>query len=232
MTEIIIYEDPGATNPVQVTLDGETVWLTQVQMAELFDRDRTVIAKHVRNIFKEEELDPEATCAKFARVQFEGDRSVKRETEHYNLDVIISVGYRVKSPRGVRFRQWANSVLKDHLLKGYSLNRQRLGERGLEEAQAALDLLSRILAANALVDDTGQAVVALIAPTNAQGRACRHHAGRPSRFSLNGARPLAVYPSEVVGSMMVLTSVTLLAGKPPLVACSRTAASFSAMYTQ
>jgi prophage maintenance system killer protein len=163
MTEIIIYEDPGAANPVQVTLDGETVWLTQTQMAELFDRDRTVIAKHVRNIFKEEELDPEATCAKFARVQVEGDRSVKRETEHYNLDVIISVGYRIKSPRGVRFRQWATSVLKNHLLKGYSLNRQRLSERGLEEAQAALDLLARTLAANALVDDTSQAVVALIA---------------------------------------------------------------------
>jgi hypothetical protein len=92
MTEIIIYEDPEATTAVQVTLDGETVWLTQAQMAELFDRDRTVIAKHLRNIFKEEELDPETTRAKFARVQFEGERSVKRDTEHYNLDVIISVG--------------------------------------------------------------------------------------------------------------------------------------------
>lgn len=160
MTEIIIYEDPEATTPVQVTLDGETVWLTQAQMADLFGRERSVITRHVRNVFQDEELDRQAVCAFFAHTAADGK---KYQTEHYNLDVIISVGYRVKSPQGVRFRQWATSVLKDHLLKGYSLNRQRLGERGLEEAQAALDLLSRTLAANALVDDTGQAVVALIA---------------------------------------------------------------------
>lgn len=142
MTEIIIYEDPEATTAVQVTLDGETVWLTQAQMAELFGRERSVITRHVRNVFQDGELDRQAVCALFAQTATDGK---KYQTEHYNLDVIISVGYRVKSPQGVRFRQWASSVLKDHLLKGYSLNRQRLGERGLEEAQAALDLMWRTL---------------------------------------------------------------------------------------
>ena len=163
MTEIIIYEDPGAANPVQVTLDGETVWLTQAQMAELFQVRPQNITIHLKNIFRDGELDENATCKDFLQVQREGARRVQRSRKMYNLDVIISVGYRVNSKRGIRFRQWATSVLKDHMLKGYSLNHQRLGERGLEEAQAALDLLSRTLEANALVDDTGQAVVALIA---------------------------------------------------------------------
>jgi len=162
MSEIIIYEDPDAPNPVQVTLEGDTVWLTQDQMAELFGRERSVITRHLRNIYKEEELELEATRAKFAQVQTEGVRIVRRVIEHYNLDAIISVGYRVNSKRGVRFRQWAASVLKDHLLIGYSLNRHRLAERGVEEAQAALDLLARTLTSNRLVSDTGQAVLALI----------------------------------------------------------------------
>lgn len=159
MSEIIIYEDPDASNPVQVTLDGDTVWLTQAQMAELFGRERSVITKHVRNVFRDGELNQEAVRAFFAQTAADGKTY---QTEYYNLDVIISVGYRVKSPRGVRFRQWAASVLKDHLLKGYSLNRHRLAERGVEEAQAALDLLARTLTTNRLVSDTGQAVVALI----------------------------------------------------------------------
>jgi prophage maintenance system killer protein len=159
MTEIIIYEDPEVTVPVQVTLDGETVWLTQAQMAELFGRERSVITKHVRNVFRDGELEQERVRAFFAHTAADGKTY---QTEHYNLDVIISVGYRVKSPRGVRFRQWATTVLKDHLLQGFSLNRQRLAERGVAEAQAALDLLARTLTNNALVSDTGQAVVALI----------------------------------------------------------------------
>lgn len=159
MTEIIIYEDPEVTVPVQVTLEGETVWLTQAQMAELFGRERSVITKHVRNIFRDGELEQERVRAFFAHTAADGKTY---QTEHYNLDVIISVGYRVKSPRGVRFRQWATTVLKNHLLHGFSLNRQRLAERGVAEAQAALDLLARTLTNNALVSDTGQAVVALI----------------------------------------------------------------------
>lgn len=162
MTEIIIYEDPDATSSVQVMLEGETVWLTQAQMAELFGRERSVISRHLQNIFKEGELDREATRAKFTQVQNEGGRAVQRDIEHFNLDAIISVGYRVNSKRGVRFRQWATKILKDHLLHGYTLNQQRLTERGLGEAQAALDLLARTLESNALVSDTGQAVLALI----------------------------------------------------------------------
>jgi prophage maintenance system killer protein len=162
MSEIIIYEDPDVSNPVQVTLEGETVWLTQEQMAMLFGRERSVITKHLRNIFKEGELLQEATCAKFAQVQIEGQRRVQRGIDHYNLDAIISVGYRVNSKRGVRFRQWATAVLRQHLLQGYTLNRPRLAERGLDEAREALDLLSRTLTANALVDDTGRAVLELI----------------------------------------------------------------------
>ncbi|WP_045223106.1 virulence protein RhuM/Fic/DOC family protein [Desulfonatronum thioautotrophicum] len=162
MNEIIIYDDPDITKPVQVTLEGETVWLTQEQMAMLFGRERSVIAKHLRNIFKEGELIQEATCAKFAQVQTEGRRRVQRDIDHYNLDAIISVGYRVNSKRGVRFRQWATSVLRQHLLQGYTLDQRRLAERGLDEARAALDLLSRTLEANALVSDTGRAVLELV----------------------------------------------------------------------
>jgi prophage maintenance system killer protein len=162
MSEIIIYEDPDVVNPVEVKLEGETVWLTQDQMALLFGRERSVIAKHLRNIFQEDELDPESTCAKFAQVQIEGQRRVRRNIDHYNLDAIISVGYRVNSKRGVRFRQWATAVLRHHLLNGYTLDRHRLAERGIHEARAALDLLSRTLEANALVDDTGRAVLELI----------------------------------------------------------------------
>ena len=140
MSEIIIYEDPDAPNPVQVTPEGDSVWLTQAQMAELFGRERSVITKHVRNVFRDGELNQEAVRAFFAHTAADGKTY---QTEQYNLDVIISVGYRVKSSRGVRFRQWAASVLKDHLLNGYSLNRHRLAERGVEEVQAALDLLAR-----------------------------------------------------------------------------------------
>lgn len=162
MSEIIIYDDPDATNPVQVTLEGETVWLTQDQMAMLFGRERSVITKHLRNIFKEGELNTESTCAKFAHVQTEGPRRVQRHIDHYNLDAIISVGYRVNSKRGVRFRQWATAVLRQHLLQGYTLNRQRLAERGIDEARTALDLLSRTLISNELVNDTGTAVLVLV----------------------------------------------------------------------
>jgi hypothetical protein len=162
MTEIIIYDDPEISVPVQVTLDGETVWLTQAQMAELFQVQPQNITIHLRNMYSSGELEKEATCKDFLQVQTEGARRVERSRKFYNLDAIISIGYRVNTKRGVRFRQWATSVLKSHLLRGFSLNRQRLAERGVNEAQAALDLLARTLSNNALVSDTGRAVVALI----------------------------------------------------------------------
>ncbi|MBI2800692.1 MAG: virulence protein RhuM/Fic/DOC family protein [Gammaproteobacteria bacterium] len=131
-------------------------------MSRLFGRERSVITKHIRNLFREGELEPEATCSKFALVQTEGERTVTRETDHYNLDVIISVGYRVKSSQGTRFRQWATRVLREHLVQGYTFNQTRLAERSLLEARQTLDLLARTLQNQALVDDTGRAVLDLI----------------------------------------------------------------------
>ena len=108
--EVRVYEAADGEVRVDVRLDRETVWLTQEQMSQLFGRERSVITKHVRNVFRERELEPGATCAKFAQVQTEGDRTVTRDVDHYNLDVIVSVGYRVKSVHGTRFRQWATAT--------------------------------------------------------------------------------------------------------------------------
>ena len=120
--EIVLYK-PNEQFQLEVQLKDETVWLNVNQTALLFDRDRTVISRHIRNIYKEGELDENITCAKFAHMGMDADQVY--ETTYYNLDVIISVGYRVKSKRGVEFRQWANKILKDYLLKGYAVN-QRL----------------------------------------------------------------------------------------------------------
>ncbi|MBR4593344.1 MAG: virulence RhuM family protein [Bacteroidaceae bacterium] len=117
--EIVLYQ-PDETIRLEVRMGDDTVWLTQSQMAELFDKDRTVIGRHIRNIYKEEELEKDITCANFAHVGTEGDQVY--EYTVYNLDVIISVGYRVKSKRGTKFRQWANRVLKEYLLRGYTMN--------------------------------------------------------------------------------------------------------------
>jgi hypothetical protein len=117
--EIVMYQ-PDETIRLEVRMGEETVWLTQQQMAELFDKDRTVIGRHIRNIYKEEELERDITCAKFAHMGSDGDQEY--EYTAYNLDVIISVGYRVKSKRGTKFRQWANKVLKEYLLRGYVVN--------------------------------------------------------------------------------------------------------------
>ncbi len=161
-SEVVLYEAAGGEVHLDVRLDRDTVWLTQAQMADLFGRERSVVTKHLRNAFTEGELDSKATCAKFAQVQQEGDRTVTRYVEHYNLDVIISVGYRVKSAQGTRFRQWATRLLREHLVKGHTLNQKRLAERGLSEARQSLELLARTLRNQALVDDTGRAVLDLI----------------------------------------------------------------------
>ena len=109
--EIILYETADHAVKLSVNTDSETVWLSLEQLTDLFGRDKSTISRHIRNVFKEGELERTATVAKFATVQTEGDREVTRDIEYYNLDVIISVGYRVKSQRGVEFRKWANSVL-------------------------------------------------------------------------------------------------------------------------
>ena len=145
--EIAIYQAKGGKATLEVKLEQETVWLSLNQMAELFDRDKSVVSRHVTNIYKEGELENTATVAKFATVQSEGGRSVERSIEYYNLDVIISVGYRVKSQRGTQFRIWATNILKDHLIKGYSLNERRLREQNerLAELQHTVNLMGRVV---------------------------------------------------------------------------------------
>ncbi len=122
--EIVLFETEDKEVRLDVAVDGENVWLNRQQMAELFGRDVKTIGKHINNALKEE-LD-NSTVAKFATVQLEGDREVERSIEHYSLDMIISVGYRVKSSRGVEFRRWANNVLKQYIMKGYAINEKRL----------------------------------------------------------------------------------------------------------
>jgi hypothetical protein len=125
-TAIAIYESADGSTATEVRLEGETAWLSQKQMSELFDKDIRTINEHILNVFEEGELKREATIRKFRIVRQEGKRQVEREIDHYNLDVIISVGYRVKSKQGTRFRQWANRILKEYLLQGYALNKHRL----------------------------------------------------------------------------------------------------------
>lgn len=124
--KILFYKAEDRNIKLAVLFSGETVWLTQAQMAELFQRDKSVISKHIKNIFAEGELEPSATVAKFATVQNEGRRQVSRELEYYNLDVIISVGYRVKSIQGTQFRIWATKTLREFIIKGFVLDDERL----------------------------------------------------------------------------------------------------------
>ena len=128
--EIILYETSDHSVKLNVNTDGDTVWLSMDQLTDLFERDKSTISRHIRNVFKEGELERAATVAKFATVQIEGDREITRYIEYYNLDVIISVGYRVKSQRGVEFRKWANKILKDYIIKGYAVNNKRIEQIG------------------------------------------------------------------------------------------------------
>ena len=119
--QIILYR-PNDTISLEVRLENDTVWLTQMQIAELFDVNRTSIVKHIKNIYTTKELEEISTCAIFSQVRLEGNRKIIRDIPYYNLDMIISVGYRVNSIRGTQFRQWANKILKDYLLKGHAIN--------------------------------------------------------------------------------------------------------------
>ena len=161
--EVAVYESTDGEVRVDVHLDRETVWLTQRQMAQVFDTTPENVLMHLRNIFAGGEIEADATTKEFLAVRTEGRRQVRRRLKHYNLDAIISVGYRVNSRRGVRFRQWATRTLREHLVRGHTLNERRLAERGLREARESLDLLARTLRNQSLVDDTGQAVVEIIA---------------------------------------------------------------------
>ena len=142
---IAIYQNEDGTIKLNAKLEEETIWLTQAQLAELFATDRSVLSKHIKNIIQEGELSEIATCAKFAQVQKEGDREVTRNVTYYNLDMIISVGYRVKSKIATQFRKWATQTLRDYIVKGYVLNDQRLQEKEnqLLTLRSAIDLIER-----------------------------------------------------------------------------------------
>ena len=140
--EVIIYQTDDGITKLEVNMHDDTVWLSLDQMAELFQRDKSTVSRHIKNIYLEGELQREATVANFATVQIEGDRQVERFIDYYNLDVIISVGYRVKSKRGTQFRIWANSVIKEYIIKGFALDDDRL--KGNSGGNYWKELLDRI----------------------------------------------------------------------------------------
>ena len=160
--QIIIYEDKNGQISVDVVLRDEMVWLNLTQLSELFVRDKSVISRHIKNILKEQELSEVSTVAKFATVQAEGGKSVTRQLEYYNLDMIISVGYRVNSRKAVEFRKWASSILKDYLIKGYSVNYKKIMRKELEELKQTVLLLSNTLLNQNLVNETGSELLNLI----------------------------------------------------------------------
>ena len=155
---VILYQSPDGTTSLDVRLDHETVWLNQAQMVSLFDRDQSVISRHLRNVFNEGELDEESNMQKM-HFAF-SDKPVVL----YSLDVIISVGYRVNSKQGTRFRIWATQVLKDHIVKGYTVNEQRFREQAekLIEMRRTVELMARTLADQELVSETGKDVLRVI----------------------------------------------------------------------
>ena len=140
--EIIIYQTADGETRLDVRMENDSVWLTQAQMVELFNSTKQNVSLHINNIFKEGELEREATVKEYLIVRQEGNRSVRRKITVYNLDVIISVGYRVKSQRGTQFRIWANKVLREYLIKGYAVNSQAKAEQ-LEELKKTVRLLSK-----------------------------------------------------------------------------------------
>jgi len=157
--ELILYQADDGLAVVDVQLKDETVWLSQAQMTELFSRNKRTISEHIRNVFKEGELQEKAVVRKFRTTALDGK---KYHTNFYNLDVVISVGYRVKSQQGTQFRIWATSILKDHLVKGYTFNQKRLAEKGLGEARQMLKLLANTLEGHDLLSDEGLAVLSIV----------------------------------------------------------------------
>ncbi|MDC0864931.1 RhuM family protein, partial [Rickettsiaceae bacterium] len=159
---IAIFKDISEAIEVKARLESDTLWLSLKQLVQLFDRDKSVISKHLKNIYEEEELVRHSTVAKFATVQIESNKTVTRQIEYYNLDAIISVGYRVNSKRGVEFRKWANNVLRDHLIKGYTFNNHRLQSKTIDELKQTIDLLSDTLISRKSINQEGSAILSLI----------------------------------------------------------------------
>ncbi len=163
--QIIIYQTENGETQIDVRLEQDSVWLSQAQMVELFDRDLRTINEHIQNVYKEGELEKVPTIRKSRIVRQEGGRQVARNIEHYNLDVIISVGYRVKSTRGTQFRIWANNVLKQYLIQGYALNERKLQaeQEKLGDLNAAITLIARLAQNKALTDEESQSILTVLA---------------------------------------------------------------------
>ena len=142
--KIIIYQSEDGKTQLDVKLEGETVWLTQAQMVELFQTSKQNVSLHINNIYKEGELEKEATVKDYLTVQSEGARTIHRRVKYYNLDMIISVGYRVNTKRGIRFRQWANGVLKQYLVKGYAIN-ENIRKQQIAELRQLVQVVSRTI---------------------------------------------------------------------------------------
>ena len=161
--EVIIYQSSDGQTELEVRLEGDTVWLSQAQMTRLFQRDRTVIGRHIANIYREGELDRDTSCAKIAHkvVNTGNDALQDYYTTYYNLDVIISVGYRVKSLRGTQFRIWANRVLKEYLIQGYAINRNAKAEQ-LDELKRTIAVMNDVLAAKTVTRDEAVGLLKVI----------------------------------------------------------------------
>ncbi|MBQ4533182.1 MAG: virulence protein RhuM/Fic/DOC family protein [Alistipes sp.] len=159
--EIIIYKTSDGQTELDVRLEGDTVWLSQAQLAQLLQVRPQNITMHIRNVYKEGELERSATCKNFLQIQNEGGRLITRNIKFYNLDVIISVGYRVKSLRGTQFRIWANRVLKEYLIKGYAINRNAKQEQ-LDELKRTISVMSNVLAAKSVTKDEAVGLLKVI----------------------------------------------------------------------
>lgn len=186
---IAVYQDAQGAVRVEARLERDTVWLTQAQMAELFGRERSVITKHVRNVFREGELAPESVCAKFAHTAADGKTY---QVDAFNLDVIISVGYRVKSVQGTQFRIWATRVLRDHLVRGYSVNAARL-----RDLRQAVRLIADTARRRDLAGDEAQALLAIVGDYNrALGLLDDYDHQRVDKPAPSGPARYALHPDE------------------------------------
>lgn len=160
--EIIIYKTKGGKTSLEVKLEKDTVWLSQKQMAELFEVKNPAISKHIKNIYTEKELEKSSTISILEIVQKEGNREIIREVEHYNLDMAIAIGYRVNSKRATQFRIWATEVLREHLVKGYTLNPKRLPETNLKELEEAIALIKNTLKTKQLTNNESTGLLKVI----------------------------------------------------------------------
>lgn len=152
--DIVIFKNSLGQPDIEVRFENDTLWLDQYQISTLFETDRTSILRHIKKVYKSQELEESSTCAFFTQVQQEGKRKIKREIKTYNLDLIISVGYRVNSIRGTQFRIWANNILKNYLTKGYALNEKKLKQQShqLTQLKQSVSLISRVVKSNIISD--------------------------------------------------------------------------------